>query len=409
MDVPLAKPLKTRKMKKSLLVTALFNLVFCFSAFSQWNTMASMLTGRGQHAAITHPNGKVYVWGGYDLTNTFSSLEIYDQASNSWSAGAPLPTVSRGFASALGLDSMIYSFSGVDLSGTITSCYKYNVTTNSWTTLAPIPTPVWESAAATAPNGDIFVFGGEGGLTLTQIYHPSSDTWTAGTPIPVGVEMEGAVTAPNGKIYLVGGYDGGSVIGNVQIYDPALTTWSAGATMTTPRNQFACTIHNTSIYTIGGKNSYSNNSGPFYNNVEIYNTTNGIWSTGTALPVLIGETKACTINGGINVIGGTDNAYQNTNYRLDINVGIQEIENVNVNLFPNPAKDVVFINLEGGNQNYDVNIYTLDGKMVYSAGEKALTGSSSLQVDLGNFAEGVYVISVISNKQVYNSKLVITK
>jgi len=305
---------------KSLLITGLaFTLTFTSSA--QWVAQAPMNIARGQHGAIAHPNGNVYVWGGFNSGSPFSSLEIYNQASNIWTTGAPIPIQTRGMAFALGLDSLLYCFGGFDATHLFT-CFKYNVNTNSWTPIAPLPVASWECTAATAPNGNIYVFGGENSMNLVQVYNPVSNTWSAGAPLPVASRMHSAVTAPNGKIYVIGGYNGSTAITNNQIYDPVLNSWSIGAPLPLARNQFGATLGpGGKIYIIGGKNSGGNNTGPFYSNVDVYDPNTDTWTTEVSLPVAIGETEAVAVNGGINLFGGTSGTYLASNYRLDLICG----------------------------------------------------------------------------------------
>ena len=306
-------------MTKKIRVLFFCALTFTSVTNAQWIAQAPMAVARGQHGAVAHPNGNIYVWGGFTGSGTpFTSLEIYNHASNSWSVGAPIPQPTRGMAFALGQDNMIYSFGGFDLSW-LSFVYKYDVVNDVWSLMAPMPVASWECTAATGPNGNIYVFAGENTMNLLQIYNPVSNTWSNGAPVPVAVRMHSAVTAPNGKIYVIGGYNGATAITNNQIYDPALNSWSTGAPLPTARNQFGSVLGpDGKIYIIGGKNSGTNNVGPFFNTVDVYDPNTDTWSTGTALPATIGETEAAVVNGGIHLIGGTTGLYLTSNYRMEI-------------------------------------------------------------------------------------------
>src|SRR5215212_9170974 len=148
-------------MKTKLLVGFFYVFTIAFTCSAQWTVQAPMVNARGQHAAVAHPNGNVYVWGGFiSPFAPHTSLEIYNQATNTWSSGAPIPNATRGMAFALGQDNMIYSISGYN-TGYVTTSYKYDAATDAWTLIPPIPTPCWECAATTGQNGNIYVFGGE--------------------------------------------------------------------------------------------------------------------------------------------------------------------------------------------------------------------------------------------------------
>ena len=282
-----------------------------------------MVDARGQHAAAAHPNGNVYVWGGFiGVGNPLSSLEIYNAATNTWTSGAPVPAPTRGQAFALGQDNMIYSISGYNFNY-LNDVYKYDVTTDTWTAIPAIPTACWECTAATGANGSIYVFGGETPFqvvaSIVQIYNPSSNLWGSGAPIPVPVKMHSAVAAPNGKIYVIGGYNGTNAVSNNQIYDPVLDTWSTGAPLPTARNQFGATLGpDGKIYIVGGKTSGFNNQPPFFDLVDVYDPNTDTWSTATSVPATIGETEAVTVNGGIHLLAGTNGTYLTTNYRMEV-------------------------------------------------------------------------------------------
>src|SRR3989304_8412988 len=102
------------------------SLLLTLSLSAQWTLQTPMVNARGQHGAVAHTNGKVYVWGGFVNANVFADLEIYDQATDTWTTGAPIPTATRGMAFELGNDGMVYSFGGFDGSHLFTS-YKYDV------------------------------------------------------------------------------------------------------------------------------------------------------------------------------------------------------------------------------------------------------------------------------------------
>ena len=305
------------KSKLPLVFFCLFSITLVSNA--QWSIQAPMVNPRGQHAAVAHPNGNIYVWGGFvSPSSPIASLEIYNQASNTWSTGAPLPNPTRGQAFVLGQDNMVYSISGYNTSY-LTTVYKYDVVANTWATVPPIPTACWECTGATGPNGNIYVFGGENAMNMLQIYNPTLNMWGSGAPLPVGVRMHSAITAQNGKIYVIGGYNGTSAVNNNQIYDPALNTWSVGAPLPTARNQFGATLGpDGKIYIVGGKTSGFNNQAPFFSNVDVYDPNTDTWTTATALPVAIGETEAVVVNGGVHLVAGTSGSYITSNYRMEV-------------------------------------------------------------------------------------------
>lgn len=290
---------------------------------SSWVSKASLATARLQHGTIG-TNGRIYVFGGRTGSTTLNSIEIYNPASNSWTAGAPLPQATRGMATALGFNGAIYIFGGV--SGTIISnAYRYEPSANTWSAMASMPVALFEAAAAATPNGKVYVFGGEPSAATgtsantTHIYDIATNSWSAGAAMPVGVHQHSATTGSDGKIYIMGGraFSSGAPLGLVQIYNPASNTWTIGTAMPIPKVQFgAIKAANGKIYVVGGKASDSNSSGPFFNTVEIYTPGTNTWSTGPVLPRPIGQQTAVKLNDELYAIGGTDGSVRNSVYQL---------------------------------------------------------------------------------------------
>ncbi|TGE21660.1 T9SS type A sorting domain-containing protein [Hymenobacter aquaticus] len=287
-----------------------------------WTALASMSQIRGQHAAVAL-NGKIYVWGGYvgtyeSATTEFSSLEIYNPATNTWSAGANYPTLVRGQAHTVGQDGLIYSF-GNGFAGT--DAYRYNPATNTWAAIAPQPTGTWEASAITAPDGKIYLFGGftsnNPTSPITQIYNPATNTWASGASMTVGRHGHAGVLDAAGRVHIIGGTNstngGNTAITSHEIYTIATNTWSTGAALPVGINQPGAVLGaDGKIYIIGGKQSYYNNATPFYATTYVYDLSTNSWSAGTSLPIVLGENRAVTIGGDIYTVGGCTGAAPST-------------------------------------------------------------------------------------------------
>jgi N-acetylneuraminic acid mutarotase len=98
---------------------------------------------------------------------------------------------------------------------------------------------------------------------LVQIFDPATNQWTNGTSVPTGIISARACAttgmfAPK-RIYVIGGattsyarWETYNVINLTQIYDPETDTWTTGAPMLTPREDFGLAVVNDEIYAIGG-------------------------------------------------------------------------------------------------------------------------------------------------------------
>jgi hypothetical protein len=96
----------------------------------------------------------------------------------------------------------------------------YDVATDTWTAGAPIPTARSGIAAAPAPaNGRIFVFGGELGRPTTyaenEAYDPLSNSWSARAPMPTPRHGLAAAAVGNRIFVISGGPKPGGSFSNV--------------------------------------------------------------------------------------------------------------------------------------------------------------------------------------------------
>lgn len=283
-----------------------------------WAAVASMGVARGQQGSAVIGN-KIYSWAGINESNgALNSLEIYDIATNTWTSGASLPTGARGVSAAAGADGMLYSVGGYN-STFAGETYRYNPATNVWTRLASVPNAAWLATGSATSDGRIFVIGGQYAVgssftsagTATQIYTPSTNTWSLGAPMPVGRHGGAAVVDASGLIHVIGGFDGSVDLTSHQVYNPTTNTWATLAPLpsavSTPGAAFGA---DGKIYLIGGKSGGSNNSGPFYSTVYVYDQASNTWSAGTSLPLAVGENRAVAAGSFVYNLGGANGTYQ---------------------------------------------------------------------------------------------------
>ncbi|MDL2262696.1 T9SS type A sorting domain-containing protein [Bacteroidales bacterium OttesenSCG-928-I21] len=72
-------------------------------------------------------------------------------------------------------------------------------------------------------------------------------------------------------------------------------------------------------------------------------------------------------------------------------VGVDIIENSNISVYPNPAKDLLNINLESLNGKLSVSIYNMQGQVCY---EQAVQGSSIQTISLAGLSKGIYFVRI---------------
>lgn len=155
------------------------------------------------HAVV---DGKLYVIGGWDSNDGYGgppvgANEVYDPATNTWTAKAPIPVPVRGAACAA-IDGKIYVAGGSrtkrDVPDYSDKLQIYDVATNSWSEGPPMPT-ARDLVTGFAAEGQFHVVAGTkddpenpGQLINTgehEVYDPATNSWTTlnppGSPWPL--------------------------------------------------------------------------------------------------------------------------------------------------------------------------------------------------------------------------------
>jgi len=83
----------------------------------------------------------------------------------------------------------------------------------------------------------------------------------------------------------------------------------------------------------------------------------------------------------------------------DGDVGVNELSIDEIDLYPNPATDVV--NINGTSSSYDFFVYDITGKLVI--GQANVKGTRSL--DITNYNRGTYLVKIVSGNNVVTKKL----
>ncbi len=236
------------------------------------------------HAAVTAHNGKMYLFGGFDLPpsgppgwNPVADAWEYDPANDSWKAVAPMPTA-RGGCGAAVASGRIYVIGGAgpvrgasspvirprqpqQSFGTVE---EYDPATNGWRTRAQMPTPC-NHFGCEALNGKVYAIGGRlsgafiigfpGNTALVQVYDPATDSWATKAPMPT--PRSGLNTAQlNGIIYAAGGEVQDqqylAAFKAFEAYDPESDTWWQLPSMLLPRHECIMAAVGNQIHVAGG-------------------------------------------------------------------------------------------------------------------------------------------------------------
>jgi N-acetylneuraminic acid mutarotase len=300
-----------------------------------WVEKAPMPTARAD-LGVAVVDGKIYAVGGsvlvyQDALRTESkdvgTNEVYDPATNTWTAKKPMLIPSSGFVTAV-YDGKIYC-----IGGGVTQFYNvsknnwdvkiskgfnqvYNPATDTWESKTDMPIPEIGSQVNVV-NGKIYLFGGYPNRTLNQVYDPVTDNWTIRAPIPKGLYGISSIYA--GKIYVIGSYaEGGYFDSNdhyvpsretpmTQIYDPESDVWSLKEEngVLSSWKPFAATTTGMMaperIY-IFYNPIYAHNNKLYEN--QVYDPATSSWVSGAGIPTQRNSFAVAVVDDLIYVIGG---------------------------------------------------------------------------------------------------------
>lgn len=172
----------------------------------------------------------------------------YSQTAWTWTQKANMPfqisnnAVTQG---EIGGNQFAFSFGGIDTSKVYTGInkrsFKYDVTNDIWTEIDTLPVilPLIASSANTVKN-KIYIIGGyhvysNGSETSSDeviIYDPTTDSYeTNGAAIPIPIDDQTQVVWRDSLIYVISGWSNTGNVSSVQIYDPALDSWTSGTSV----------------------------------------------------------------------------------------------------------------------------------------------------------------------------------
>lgn len=270
-----------------------------------WVSRASMPTGRGL-GSVTVANGKIYILGSTsDYFNNLSAVEAYNPATSTWQARASL-LQPRQRAAAATIDGKIYLIGGrTPGTDTVATVEEYDPNLDTWNTKSDAPIAAIGSSAVTA-NGQIYLFGGYPGccfsyLNAVRAYDPITDTWTSRASMPTAREGSAAALAPNGKIYVLGGNGNGDTWRVMEEYDPVANTWAVRTPAPIDHSYGSLvTGADGKLYLFGAFSGATTT-------VLQYDPSTDTWATSTTIPTARASVMAADPGDGkIYVIGGSD-------------------------------------------------------------------------------------------------------
>ena len=221
-------------------------------AFTAWlpqpasaGSAGTMIVPRYNHTGTLLPDGRVLVAGGFTQMGadfpTTATCEIYDPASNSWTATGTMHEARENHAAILLADGRVLVAGGVGDAGfPLKSSEVYNPATGKWLQAGPMLITRESPKLALLPDGQVLVAGGPPQKDrYCEVFNPAIGKWTDTGDLIVGRPSYEMTRLEDGRVLLAGGDLGvaGSERFDSETYDPATGTWSQTARINRGRDQ----------------------------------------------------------------------------------------------------------------------------------------------------------------------------
>lgn len=244
------------------------------------------------HASAVTPDGRIWVFGGYSIYSGSTHNDVWYSSNGvswtQWTSSAPWDP-RADFPAVTTPDGKVWIFGGYNYN---TNAYYGDVwyfTGTTWTQATSYPgwTERTSLAAVVTPDGRLWVIGGylyTGSRSKDVWYSSNGSTWTQATssaPWTARSDHQSVATS-DGEIWVLGGYDGNcrndvwySTDGSVWTQDAANAAWS-------PRSGHTAVAVETVIYILGG---YDGN-----------NDLNDVWMGQAGAHTLLAATRQLVTN-----------------------------------------------------------------------------------------------------------------
>ncbi len=252
---------------------------------NQWQSLAAAPTARTQHTATLLRDGTILVVGGQtgDQANgqSTTSAEIYNPATNTWTAVGSLSKARQGHTATLLADGRVLVTGGesraaagaTDLTA---SAEIYDPEAHGWSTTTSLSMARQGHTATLLTDGRVLISGGETSLTRgdglvtfgaeqngaafapassAEIFDPQARTWQPAADLPGARTAHSATLLPNGQVLVVGGYGASDQPTSTALrYDPAANRWTPLAAPTARAEHTATLLPDGSVLVAGGNN-----------------------------------------------------------------------------------------------------------------------------------------------------------
>jgi len=235
-----------------------------------WQATGILSSARVGASAALLPDGQILVTGGDPGTGPVPSADFLN-TDGTVSSAPPMKYPRSQHVSVALQDGRILVAGGLTAPGTATGTAEiFDPVAASWSSVGSGMTEARSGAtAAVLQDGRVAIAGGQNGTVISstiEIFDPAVGTFTSAGIMSSPRTQHAMALLQSGQVLIVGGNSGNTgtppaptPVASTDIFDPVAGTVSAGPSLATPRyNHSATTLLNGQVVVIGGNNGNAN-------------------------------------------------------------------------------------------------------------------------------------------------------
>lgn len=280
--------------------------------------ITDMETARFGHTATLLLDGRVLVAGG--TADTAHSAELFDPVSSSFTpANGGMVHVRSGHCASLLVNGKVLIAGGSDSRGNLfTTAELFDPASDSFSATGEVNQARKFATATLLPSGKVLIAGGQnsGGTVLSsaELYDPATGSFTLTGKMHVARVQHTATILSSGKVLLVGGT---SEAGSAELFDPTSGLFSATGSLIHARSHHTATLlSNGNVLILGGSQIMPPVGGGApaapvsLASAEVYNPAKGVFQAAGKLLIARDSHSATVLaNGTVLVAGGYSHGF----------------------------------------------------------------------------------------------------
>ncbi|MEY2578967.1 MAG: hypothetical protein QOI49_1791 [Verrucomicrobiota bacterium] len=289
-----------------------------------FSNTGSLATARSGHTSTLLQNGKVLVAGG-NFNGQLSSAELYDPATDTWTAKGSMAFARQGHTATLLPNGKVLVAGGYDsANGRLESAELYDPASGTWSPTGNLTGPRELHKATLLPNGKVLVAGGlhadvtsGGHLKSAELYDPATGLWTTTGSMGAARILHTMTLLANGNVLVAGGSDdktSNTFLASAELYDPATGMWTSTGNLITARQFHTATLLlDGKVLAAAGRGTVpgpGGSSNMAIASAEVFDPASGTWTaTGSLLTAREGHTATLLPDGRVIASSGGNSNY----------------------------------------------------------------------------------------------------